>query len=607
MSRMLVLALALALLAPTALAFDLEKWADGLAKKQMEGWKRESMQTIAKDPDPEKRRKAVQGLPVTDPDSLAAFAAALSDRDARVRQAAASQLWQADKRAEPYRPQLTRALDDPDANVVAQAAGALQATGVKEAELAAARKRVLDAPEALPNARFLAARNLVGYEAPGKLVGPMLAYLEQQTAQGYSASVADRNRHNVELAERALVRLVKNTKDRALVQPMWIALVETKHAQIPLMKALGTFEPRPEGWTGSLVRQLDNANPSVRHEALNQLRSVKGEKEVAEWAPRAAAMLKDPDSSVRSNALWALGSAKGLAAGEIDKVVAATGDADAGVRRAAVRALGEIAEANQAIPAATRARIAEATRPALDKALLDDDKEVREAAKHASRQAGSLIGTAVAAASPAAAPAPAAPAASPVGTKAAGAGGNEAAAMAFLRARNVKFDESSWFTALRRLDVPLVHAFLDAGMSPNAGISELGPPIRVMLFASPGCSPAVRPTKAEAKAIVKLLLERGADVRAADGNGNTAITEAAVKGCDRELMRTLIQAGAKIDATNASGLTPFEMGLWSGHDGLEELIAAGYRLPPEKAKIYIEAYKDRPAAQAMARKASGRK
>ena len=124
-----------------------------------------------------------------------------------------------------------------------------------------------------------------------------------------------------------------------------------------------------------------------------------------------------------------------------------------------------------------------------------------------------------------------------------------------------------------------------------------------MLFSSQGCVPNVRPTKAETKAVVTLLLERGADIHTADKNGNNALTEAASKGCARELIRMLIKAGAKINAGNASGLTPFEMGLWMGHDGLEELIAAGYRLPPEKAKAYLDGYKDRPAAITMVKKA----
>ena len=592
MLRLFVLVFALALL--PARAFDFEKWVDDLANKQMERWKREKIQTLARDRDPAARLEALEGLSYTDADACIAFAGALSDKDARVRAAAANQLWKAEKRAEPHRAELTKALDDPDANVVTNAAGALQTIGMKEAELAAARKRVLSAPEATIRSRFLAARNLVGYENPRKLVGPMIEYLEQNT-QSYTGSVTDSNRNNVELVEKALERLVKNTKDRSIIQPLWEALVETRNGQIPLMKALAAFEPKPEGWTRTLLRQLESPNPRVRYEALGHLRYVKQEKEVAVWAPQASRMLQDPDSSVRSNALWALGNVQGLAASEVEKVAAAASDSEASVRRSAVRALGEMAEASQAIPAATRARLASVARPVIDKAMQDEDKDVRDEAKSALRNIGSAGGTPVAAAATSSSAAtPAAPA-----TK-----GNEAAGMAALRARNVKFDEGSWFVALHQLDVELVAAFLDAGMSPNASVSGLGPPMRAMLFGGEACAPNVRPTKAETKAIVKLLLDRGADVKAADANGNTALSEAASKGCDRELLRTLIKAGAKINATNTAGLTPFEMGLWTGHDGLDELIAAGYRLPPDKAKLYLDGYKDRPAAIQMVKKAT---
>ena len=596
----LALALTLALAPPPARA-DFLKWVEELSDKQMERWKKESIQTLARDRDPEKRLEALERLPSSDPDAVKAFAGALADQDARVRRAAASKLWSAEKRAEPYRAELMKALDDPEPNVVAYAAGALQAIGMKESELVAPRKRVLAAPEASVSARFLVARNLVGYEAPTKLVGPMIVYLERNT-QNYTGSVTDKNRDNVELAEKGLAHLVTKSKDRAIIQPLFEALVETRNGQIPLMKTLGLFDPKPEGWTHSLLRQLENPNPRVRYEALGQLRTVKKEKEIAVWAPRAAAMLQDPDSSVRSNALWALGSAQGLAASEIDKVVAATNDPEASVRRSAVRALGEMAEANQAIPAATRARVAAAARPAIDKAMEDPDKDVRDEAKSALRNIG-RGGTAVAAAAPSAAPSPAptSKGAAPVST------GNEGQGLAYLRSRKVKFDDHSFFLALNNLDVPLVHAFLDAGMSPNKSIQGLGPSIRVMLFSSGACAPNERPTKAETKAIVKLLLERGADVNAGDERGNNALMEAAGKGCDRELIRMLIKAGAKINATNAQGLTPFEMGMWSGHDGLDELIAAGYRLPPDKVKGYLDGYKDRPAAVAMVKKASAKK
>jgi len=104
---------------------------------------------------------------------------------------------------------------------------------------------------------------------------------------------------------------------------------------------------------------------------------------------------------------------------------------------------------------------------------------------------------------------------------------------------------------------------------------------------------------------VKLLLDRGADVNSADAmSGNTALMEASSHGCDRELMRTLIKAGARVDVKNKVGLTPFEMGLFWGHDGLEELIAAGYRLPPDKVKLYREGYAGKPAVQAMITKAA---
>ncbi|HET9651526.1 MAG TPA: HEAT repeat domain-containing protein [Usitatibacter sp.] len=586
MSRALVFALAFAAL--PAAAFDLESWAEKLMDRQMESWKKDRIETIARDPDPRARLEAIEGLPSSDPDACMAFAGALSDRDAAVRKAAADQLWRAGKLAEPYRPQLTKALEDADVNVVASAAGALQSTGVKEPELVAARKRVLAAPEASVSSRFFAARGLVGHEAAGRLVGPMVVYLERNT-QRYTGSIMDDDRHNVELAENALERLVKVTKDRTIIAALMQALRETRNGQIPLLKTLGHFEPRPDGWTRALLDQLGHPNARVRYEALDQLGRVKQEKEVAQWAPRAAQMLRDPDPSVRANAARALGNATGLAAGQIEHVVAAASDPDASVRRAAVRALGEIAEANQAIPAATRTRVATAARPAIDKAMQDEDEDVRREAKDASRNMAGESGAKLAVA------APATPA------------GSEAAGLAILRSRKTRFDEQSWFLALDRLDVELVRAFLDAGMSPNAPVSGMGPPMRVMLFGTRACSPGVRPTRAETKAIVKLLLERGADVKGADGNGNTAISEAAGKGCDRELIRTLIKAGADINATNVSGLTPFEIGLWSGHDGLEELIAAGYRLPPQKVKTYLEGYKDRPAAVALVRKAAARK
>ena len=61
---------------------------------------------------------------------------------------------------------------------------------------------------------------------------------------------------------------------------------------------------------------------------------------------------------------------------QLHHVAVVAADPEASVRRSAVRALGEIGEANQAIPAATRARIEAAARPVVERALQDDDKDV---------------------------------------------------------------------------------------------------------------------------------------------------------------------------------------------------------------------------------------
>jgi hypothetical protein len=81
---------------------------------------------------------------------------------------------------------------------------------------------------------------------------------------------------------------------------------------------------------------------------------------------------------------------------------------------------------------------------------------------------------------------------------------------------------------------------------------------------------------------------------------------AASKGCDRELMKMLLRAGAKVGATNKGGVSAFDSGLYFANDGLEELIIAGYRLPPEKIKVYEQGYAGKPAALALIRKATKR-
>jgi HEAT repeat protein len=578
MRRVLPLVIALAFLpvaAPAQVLEAIEKWADKQIQQAQEEGRREKFRELVHR-DPAVRVKALEWFGGNrDAASIDAMGRSLADPDARVREAAAAGLWRSGKDAAAARPQLEAALDDANPNVIAQAAGALQSMGMKEKELVPARKRVLDSTNASLSSRFLAARNLVGEETPLRLLVPMLAYLETNARND-----------NKELAQKALARLVEATKDRDLIEPLTADLRRAHDAQTIVMKTLGLYNPKPEGWADTLVGLLASPRREVRYEALTQMRSLNQEKDVRVWAPAAASRLRDPESSVRSEALWALGGAGGLAAGEVEKVVAALGDEKEGVRRNAARALGEMGEPTQAVPASAKARVAAAARPALTTAMeKDPDRDVREEAKSALAKIGPGVVAVATAPSTASA-------------------GNEAGGLAVLRARNVKFEPAMYFRALGEQDVELVRAFLDAGMSPKDPLFELGPPIRVMLFSPSACNANARPTKAATKETIKLLLERGADVNGADQHGNTALMQAASQGCDRETIRLLVKAGANINATNASKLTPFEMGLWQGHDGLDELIAAGYRLPREKVKGYQEGYKDRPAALAMIRKAA---
>ncbi|APV50244.1 hypothetical protein BWI17_11415 [Betaproteobacteria bacterium GR16-43] len=541
----------------------------------------EHIQTLKKARDPAAREEAADSLGGTKyPEGIEALAAALSDPAPNVRIAAAGGLWKSgDPAAKPARDALVKALGDPDSNVVAQAAGALQSIGMSEKELVPANKRVFDSKDATITSRFLVARNLIGNEPSARLLDVMIAYLERwATDQGDAAE------KNTELAKEALEDLAE-TKDRSLLPTLMREARNIRGGKIVLLKTIALYQPPPDGWRDLLVGFLSSPNPKEREAGLYHLRAVKKEADVVVWAPRAAALLDDRDKSVRSGALSALGSAGGLASAEIDRVVASLRDSDKYVRRSAARAIGEMGDPKQPVSAAAKSRVAAVGKPALTLAAEKDaDADVRDEAKSALKTLAGNSET-VAAATPSSM-------------------GAEGAGLAVLRERNITFEQGSFYRALQQADVEVVRALLDAGMTPNDGAADMGSPMRMMLFFGNHCSPKVRPTKPATKEMIKLLLERGADVNAADQNGNTTLMQAMSKGCDRELIRMLLKAGAKKEPRNASGLDAFEFGLIEAGDGLEELIAAGYRMPAARAKDLEQGYKDQPKVVAMIRKAT---
>ena len=119
-----------------------------------------------------------------------------------------------------------------------------------------------------------------------------------------------------------------------------------------------------------------------------------------------------------------------------------------------------------------------------------------------------------------------------------------------MREHDVKFTDWDFARALRDLEEEVVKAFLDAGMSPNQRFSYGELPLQAVIDSDYECA-------AEMKSLVKLLLDRGADPNGADDNGNTILMTAA-KECDGEMVKMLFKAGADVRAKNKTGSTALE-------------------------------------------------
>jgi hypothetical protein len=236
-----------------------------------------------------------------------------------------------------------------------------------------------------------------------------------------------------------------------------------------------------------------------------------------------------------------------------------------------------------------------------DALIADDAKTAIEWIERGGAGSPGPIKGGVASASPAPAESSArGAAAAPAAAEASGKGSEERG-LAALRERKLAFDEPSFYRALSEADTDAIRAYLDGGMSVNLVFvdSNRRTPLMIVYFGTEACG-----TPEKGHEITALLVKRGADVNQKDEKQNTALMFAADK-CDRETLRMLLKAGAKLDAKNWAGLTALQMGIATGNPGLEELIAAGARLDPATAKAYAEAFKRNPKAVALVKKASG--
>jgi HEAT repeat protein len=605
--------------------------------------------TLARSRDVAERRDAARGLgTINAPEVVPPLTEALADSDPTVRRQAADALWRVSEFAESATDALRGRLDDPSPGVRVRAAAALEALGVPDAELVDARRAGLEAE--LLRDRILAARDLVGFLPGSKLVPPIAEV---------AAAEADTRQYDLGDAYLDPVKVLESlgrTGETSFVQPVMVEVRAGNPGRRWLLEGIASVEPKPDDWNEVLMAQLASPRTEDRQVGLRLLRERETEAEgVEDWIGAVSSALDD--TTVRADAILTLASARGHAASagaRLARIVASEGDAE--LREKAAQALAAIGDRGQAFPSDVLREVAVEVLPVLCTAAVEDsDEGVRGAALQALDtlrvSADEVLPTFLAAAGNdprdhnrfkalqyirdlgtdaqsavlelekiiATDPSNRAMAEQAlefvtsrppdfsldVSTAAADATASDGA-LRSLRAEGAEYSLHEFYLALSRSDSDRVKLFLDAGMSPDERVDEVGMrPLHVLYFHQAGCSLQVRPTPESTKAITRLLLERGADPDAVDDRGNSVLKMAAM-ACDAEIVRLLVAAGADVNATDPSGMAPFELTLWSGTDAAGALLEAGYRLPEDKAASYREAYADNPKALELIDKATTR-
>lgn len=580
---------------------------------------------------------------------------ALSDKDASVREAAARGLWNSSEVAKAAIPALRKTLADEEPAVVMCAAGALIAMDEDASTMDEELRGVLRRGDEVD--RFLAARALIGIEPGDKLAGPIVDYLRRNVPDPNDWRNSSSRSNSFDMGKKALRKLAE-TNDRKAIPPLMARLQENPtHLTEPILIALGDFKPRPDKWVETLLGLLNSPVPDVREAAVDLLGKQTAAADVKLWAKPVSRLVTDKEKEVRNDAIRALKNAKGLALDAIGPVIQAVRtETDADVREDAAEAVGEIGDAEFAIDTAVKAAAAKEALPILtaavekdpsidvrtkalksiDKLQLDastavdilaraaveqKDRNLRLAALQLLNNRGKEAASAQAKIAPlmkdsdelirrvteAALEAMKSDRyeSRNVSTKAAVDPAARDKALEFLRENQYKFTEEAYFSALNEVEPEIVKAFLDAGMSPNHKFSRSygNPAISVVLEADEACSAEVRPSPADGKAILKLLLARGGDANITDDRGMTPLM-VAVQDCDPEVIKILLAAKANMNAKNITGMTAFEFGLYNVTDGAAALVAAGFRLSAEKVKLYNEAYAKDPKTLALVKKAT---
>lgn len=120
-------------------------------------------------------------------------------------------------------------------------------------------------------------------------------------------------------------------------------------------------------------------------------------------------------------------------------------------------------------------------------------------------------------------------------------------------------------------DIAMVRLLLDAGADPTATLANGNNPL---LFAaglgwrdgSPAAPSYDQGPPEEAVATIELLLARGLDIHATNANGDTALHAAVTGRASHEIVTVLVDRGARLDVANKRNLTPLALAQKSNKD-----------------------------------------
>ncbi|KAF6219053.1 hypothetical protein HO133_005597 [Letharia lupina] len=179
-----------------------------------------------------------------------------------------------------------------------------------------------------------------------------------------------------------------------------------------------------------------------------------------------------------------------------------------------------------------------------------------------------------------------------------------------------RWGETPLYQALQRKRLSAAKMLLDAGADPNVPTDEkktvlswaaaegseesIGlllkqPSIEVDVADKSGQTPLLRAADAGHTKCVRILLDKGANLKHADNEGRTALALAAIKG-HKVVAKLLLKNSAEINAQDRMGNTPLALAAEKNHDAVVRFLlesGADADLPDEDEETPFEKARDR--------------